>query len=195
MKLIIAALILVGLAPVSPVVNDEYVIDIKESVVEWKGSMQFVPANKHNGYATLSRGELMINKGQLVGGTIDVDMNTIVDERHESDNDLIRHLKSPDFFDVKKYPLATFLITGVERVSGQNVNVNGSLTIKDITHSVTFPAKLKVGTGVVDADGTVVIDRTKWDVRYNSGRFFSNLADETISDEIEIHVKIVARKK
>jgi len=40
----------------------------------------------------------------------------------------------------------------------------------------------------------VIIDRTKWDVRYNSGKFYDNLADDTISDDIEFDMKIVAKK-
>src|SRR5689334_2438641 len=91
---------------------EKYVVDRKESVVTWTGSMQF-SKNGHTGYAYLSQGELTIEKGQLVGGTVEVDMNTLVDETHGSDNDLIGHLKSADFFDVKKFPVAAFTITRV----------------------------------------------------------------------------------
>ena len=173
----------------------KYVVDKKESVVTWKGSMQFVPQNAHVGYAYIFAGNLMVEKGQLVGGTVVVDMNTIADKDHGSDNDLVNHLKSPDFFDVKKFPLSTFTITTVAPANGENVNVTGNLTIKGITHVVTFPAKIEVNTGVINATGKVIIDRTKWDVRYNSGKFFDNLADETISDNIELDLKIVARNK
>ena len=79
-----------------------YVIDKKESVVTWKCSMVFADKGGHTGYVSISKGELMIEKGQLVGGAVEVDMNTVADEHHGSDNDLVEHLKSPDFFDVKK---------------------------------------------------------------------------------------------
>jgi hypothetical protein len=46
----------------------------------------------------------------------------------------------------------------------------------------------------VNANGKVTIDRTKWDIRYRSGKFFANLADEAISDDIEFEMKIVAKK-
>jgi hypothetical protein len=58
-------------------------IDTKESVVAWKGSSVH---GKHKGYVYISKGELMIEKGQLVGGTVEVDMNTIEDKNHKSDN-------------------------------------------------------------------------------------------------------------
>jgi hypothetical protein len=51
-----------------------------------------------------------------------------------------------------------------------------------------------VKDGIVNANGSVIIDRTKWDVRYRSGTFFDNLADEAISDDIELDMKIVAKK-
>jgi polyisoprenoid-binding protein YceI len=176
------------------IVNEKYVIDKIESVVTWKGSMSFAGKGEHSGYVNISKGELMIEKGQLAGGTVEVDMNTITDEFHRSQNNLVNHLKSPDFFDVEKFPLAAFLIFRIEPANSGNVNVVGNLTIKGITHIVTFPAKIEVKDTIVKANGKLTIDRTQWDVRYKSGKFFDNLADEAISDSIEFDVKIVAKK-
>ena len=193
--LIIAPLISSSFVFPGYVANEEYVLDKKESVVTWKGSMLLTPQNAHIGYAYISKGELAIEKGQLVGGTVEVDMNTLTDKDHGSDNNLIDHLKSPDFFDVKKFPISSFAITRVESAKGENLNVTGNLTIKGITHEVTFPVKMEVSAGIVSATGRVIIDRTKWDVRYGSDKFFDNLANETISDDIELDMRIVARKK
>ncbi|MBT1700862.1 YceI family protein [Fulvivirgaceae bacterium PWU4] len=174
--------------------NEKYVIDTKESVVKWKCSMVFANKGGHNGYVSLSKGELLVKKSQLVGGAVEVDMNTIADERHGSDNNLINHLKDPDFFDVQKFPTSTFAITRVAPADGGNINVTGNLTIKGITREVTFPAKVEVNGRTVTANGKVSIDRTQWDVRYRSGKFFADLADEAISDNIEFDMKIVAKK-
>lgn len=181
---------------VSPahIVNEKYVIDKKESVITWKCSMVFANKGGHNGYVSLSKGELMIEKGQLAGGAVEVDMNSIADEHHGRDNGLIDHLKEPDFFDVKKFPISTFAITRVAPADGGNINVTGNLTIKGITREVTFPAKADVKGRTVTANGKVTIDRTQWDVRYKSGKFFAGLADEAISDDIEFDMKIVAKK-
>jgi hypothetical protein len=40
----------------------------------------------------------------------------------------------------------------------------------------------------------LVIDRTKWGIRYKSGKFYDLLADQTMSDSIVFHIKIVAKK-
>jgi len=79
-------------------------------------------------------------------------------------------------------------------VSGEDVNITGNLTIKGITHAVTFPAKVEVKREIVNANGKVIIDRTLWDVHYRSGKFYDNLADKAISDDIEFDMKIVPRK-
>ncbi len=174
--------------------NEKYVvIDTKESVVAWKGSM-LLSSDSHNGYVYISKGELMIENGQLTGGTVEVDMNTMEDEIHGSDNGLIKHLKDPDFFDVKKFPFSTIAITRVASINTEDKEITGNLTIKGITHPVTFPAKMEVKDSTFKANGKLVIDRTKWDVRYRSGKFFDNLADKTIADSIEFNVKIVAKK-
>jgi polyisoprenoid-binding protein YceI len=174
------------------VTNEKYVIDKKESVVTWKCSD--IGSRGHGGYVDISKGELTIEKGQLVGGTCEVDMKSIANEFHRNDNNLINHLKSPDFFDVERFPISTFVITEVASVSAEDIKVTGNLTIKGITNAVTFPAKVEVKGGIINANGKVIIDRTKWDVRYRSEKFYANLADKAISDSIEFDMKIVARK-
>jgi polyisoprenoid-binding protein YceI len=175
------------------VAGDTYVVDKKESVVKWLAGMKF-NTNSHYGYVYVSTGEFVVDKDQIVSGTITIDMNTIEDEKHGRKNNLIDHLKSADFFDVEKFPTSSFVVSKVAK-AGKEKNVYGKLTIKGISQVVSFPAKIEVKDGVVNATGKLVIDRTKFDVRYGSEKFFSNLADETMKDEVEFEVKIVARKK
>ena len=178
----------------APVVSEKYVVDKKESLVTWKGSMALASKGQHVGYVYFSKGDLILEKGQLTGGSFEIDMNTITDPVHGSDNNLIQHLKDPDFFDVVKFPATTFIISKVKAATGSAIDITGNLTIKGITHEVTFPAQLELIGGVVNASGKLNIDRSKWDVRYGSATFFNNLADDTISNEIEFDIKIVARK-
>jgi polyisoprenoid-binding protein YceI len=175
------------------VANEKHVIDNKESFVKWSGSMAFADNHEHWGYVYISKGELIMDEDQLVGGIVEIDMNTIEYNNKLHPNSPIKHLKSPDFFDVERFPVSTFVITKVVSANSENVKVTGHLTIKDITHEVTFPAKIEVNGGIVNANGKVVIDRTQWDIRYKSAKFFSNLADETISDFIGFEMKIVAK--
>lgn len=174
--------------------NEKYLmIDTKESVVRWKGS-NLNGLNTQTGYVYISKGELMIENERVTGGIIEVDMNTIEDKNHGSDNKLVNHLKDPDFFDVKRFPFSTISITRVTSGNGENKNVTANLTIKGITHPVAFQTKAEIMDGIIKTDAKLVIDRTKWDVRYKSAKFYDNLANQTMSDSIEFHIQIVAKK-
>lgn len=180
----------------SVTLGQKYLIDTKESVLTWEGSMVFDFDEEHIGYVHMSKGELMIEKDSLVGGTVEIDMNTIEYGDKENKNTPIKHLKSPDYFDVEKFPISTFDITKVESVNvrSKTIKVTGNLTIKGITNPITIPAEIELKDGIVKASGKVIIDRTQWGIRYRSGKFYDNLADNAVSDDIEIHMKIIAKK-
>ncbi len=174
--------------------GEKYIIDTKETVLTWEGSMVFGFEEEHKGYVYTSKGELIIDKDQLVGGTAEIDMNTMEYGDKENKNTPIQHLKSPDYFDVEKFPVAAFSIIKVAYADRVNIKVTGNLTIKAVTNPVTFPARIEVKDGIAKANGKLVIDRTVWGIRYRSGKFYDNLADQAVSDEIEINMKIVAKK-
>jgi hypothetical protein len=69
--------------------GQKYIIDTKESVLTWEGSMVFGFEEEHIRYVYISKGELMIEKGQLVEGAVEVDMNTIEYKDKESKNTLL----------------------------------------------------------------------------------------------------------
>ncbi|NBC85035.1 MAG: polyisoprenoid-binding protein [Bacteroidetes bacterium] len=57
------------------------------------------------------------------------------------------HLRSPDFFDSEKFPEMTFESTGVSDIDGDRFTLNGQLTIRDVTRTVSFDGTL-IGTAV-----------------------------------------------
>ena len=68
------------------------------------------------------------------------------------------------------------------------------MTIKGITHSVTFPAKVEINGLNFLATAKIKIDRTKWGIEYNSGNFFKDLGDKLILDEILFDVYLLSVK-
>lgn len=174
--------------------GQEYIIDTKESLVTWKGSMQIASGKEHVGYVHISKGELIIEKGLLVGGSAEINMNSIEYKDKTDKNTPVKHLKSPDYFDVEKFPASSIVITKVTSVSGNTAKIKGNLTIKGVTRPVTFPAEIETRNGVIEANGKLIIDRTDWGIRYNSGKFYDILADQIVSDDIEFLMKIVAKK-
>lgn len=136
----------------------------------------------------------MIENGQLVGGAAEINMNSIEYGDKRNTNTPIKHLKSPDYFDVEKFPTSTIAITRVDSVNGNNIKITGNLTIKGVTNSVTFPAYMKVQDEFIMANGRLTIDRTDWGIRYRSGKFYDDFADQIVSDSIEFQIKILAKK-
>ena len=139
-----------------------------------------------------------MENNNVVGADVNMDLNTIVctDLTDEQWNKkLVGHLKSDDFFSVDKYPVANFEITSIKPGSNNEHTVNGNLTMKGKTNEISFPAKVTIENGIVKAMGTAKIDRTKWNIQYGSGKFFSNLGDKVILDEVNIDVSLIAERQ
>ena len=86
------------------------------------------------------------------------------------------------------------MITSSEAKDGKTL-VNGILTIKGITKDISFLATIsKNGDTVVLQSDKFNIDRTLWDIRFRSGKFFDNLKNKLIYDDLPITVKVTAKK-
>ena len=64
--------------------------------------------------------------------------------------------------------------------------VNASLTIKDISHPVTF----EMSNTENGWTANLVFDRSKYNVKFRSGTFFENLGDKLIYDDIELEINL-----
>ena len=170
-------------------------VDTEHSTITWKGSKKV--GESHNGTLQLSEGSLALEGDKLKGGSFVIDMNSIknIDIEDAVDNKkLIGHLHSPDFFDVANHPTAKFEITEVIEEVGMDL-IKGNLTIKGITKNIQVPATTTVADdGATFKSMTFTIDRTEWDIKYSSGKFFDNLKDKVINDEIEFTIDIKAKK-
>lgn len=167
-------------------------LDTKASKLTWYGKKV---TGGHDGHLSIKSGEVKFEKENLVGGEFILDMNTITNNDVESPEwkaKLVDHLKSDDFFNVKKFPTAKFTIKKAEKEKGDTFKITGDLTVKGITHSINFPAKITGSGNIRVADATVKIDRLKWDIKYNSGKFFDakKLGDKLIYDEIELKMNL-----
>ncbi len=134
-----------------------FVLDTLNSRIEWKGFKVVKTDNtSHFGTIKFESGEVTANKGKLESGKFVADMNSLtsVDLKDDPEqlNKLNGHLKSADFFDVEKFPTASYEITKVsENTSGGDYNtvLEGNLTIKGITKPVQFNANVSVKDGIV----------------------------------------------
>ncbi|MDF1672992.1 MAG: YceI family protein [Vicingaceae bacterium] len=161
------------------------------STVEWVGEKV---VGKHNGSISIKEGIINLHDGHLSGGKITINMETITcsDLEGEWSDKLVKHLNSPDFFDVANNKTATLEIIKFNKTEGNNYTISGNLTIKGITKPIDFPANIEIKEGKLAAYAEFKIDRTLYDIKYGSGKFFEGLGDKMISDEFIIKFKIAA---
>lgn len=184
----------------------EYTVNHDSSLIEWTGAK---PTGQHNGMVRIKSGTLYTDKGSVVGGKFIMDMNsiTVLDLTDEDMNSkLTNHLKSGDFFNVESHPEAVFEITKVEKFEGQEEPkkepegseapthlITGNLTIKGISKNITFGAVITTDNGTIRATSPqFLIDRTEWDIRFKSKKFFDDLKDQFINDEFGIAITLQA---
>ena len=75
---------------------------------------------------------------------------------------------------------------------GPEFHQNCDFTIRGITKSVTFDAKVEDNNGKLSIAGSVVLDRAQFEVKYGSGSFFDNLGDNLIHDSFTVGFNLVA---
>ncbi|OAD45875.1 YceI family protein [Polaribacter atrinae] len=158
-------------------------VDTTVSVLNWKGTK---PGGAHNGTVALKSGGLLVENGKLTNGEFVIDMTTIVcldiPADKEGNAKLVGHLSNEDFFEVDVYPISKFVITNVEEVEGK-LAVTGNLQIKDVTKSITIPATISTENGVtVFTSESFNVDRSDFNVKYGSKKFFEGLKDKFIDD-------------
>jgi polyisoprenoid-binding protein YceI len=176
-----------------PVTDGNVTVNTEKSNIDWKGEKV---TGEHTGTIKISNGTLELKDGKLKGGEFVIDMTSLenTDLDGEYKGKLEGHLKSDDFFGVAKFPEATLKIKSVKETAKNGVyNVTADLTIKGITNPITFTATLINTDGVIVANTNIIVDRSKYDVRYGSGSFFDNLGDKTIYDEFTLSVNLVTQ--
>jgi polyisoprenoid-binding protein YceI len=164
----------------------EYKIDAQKSKINWVGKKV---TGQHAGTINVSEGTLTVDGKKISSGSFAIDMASLKDEAANAR--LEAHLKSDDFFSTEKFPKATFVTSKIESKGGDQYLVKGNLTIKGITNEIEFPATIQVADGLVNAKAKIVVDRTKYDIKFRSGNFFENLGDKAIEDNFELNVELV----
>ena len=175
-----------------------YVVDTMNSKIEWKGFKVFKTDNtSHFGSIKFENGEVTINENKLESGKFVVALNTLTNsdiKDAEESAKLNGHLKSADFFDVEKFPTASYEITKVSEApagSDYNTVLDGNLTIKGITKPMSFNANVKTGEGELQiATEPKDISREEFGIKFQIPA-----ANGLIKDEINIQMLMKAIEK
>lgn len=180
----ILAIVLIALSLTS--FSQSMNVDAKNSSLKWHGKKV---TGEHFGTIQLKEGNLTIENNKITVGEFAVDMMSIenTDLKDASYKAKLEgHLKSDDFFGVEKFPTAKLVITNSSAFVNNMANIKANLTIKGITHPIEFKVQKEASKFMAE----IVVDRSKFDVKYGSGSFFDGLGDKMIYDEFTLSLVI-----
>jgi polyisoprenoid-binding protein YceI len=191
--------------------GEKWTLNVGDSKIEWIGTKV---TGYHTGAVPLKSGEIYVNNNEVTGGRFVMDVANMsvsgpksVDSA--SNKKLLGHLRSADFFDVTKYPEASFELTSIKPYQGNPVKdtaderqdeiseykvtnpthtISGNLTIKGVTKNIEFPARITVSGNTAEAIAKFNIDRKEW------GIIYKGKPDDLIRDAIHLGISIKASK-
>jgi polyisoprenoid-binding protein YceI len=170
----------------------------KDSKLEWRAA-HLGGVNERLGYFSLANAKALVNAGKLTNVTFNIAMESITvasisDVKQK--NDLTKHLKSSDFFDVENNPLSTFEMTAIKEGEGAyNSRITGNLTIKGVSKNISFNANVIIN----DTDLSIVsqpfsVNRQDWGLSYHSEGEVGIPKDYLIADAIGFNISIKLTK-
>ena len=166
-------------------------VNQEKSKIEWVGAKI---SGDHKGTFEKFNGAIKLDDaGKVTSIAFAADTTSVT-----SDNDkLTEHLKSPDFFDVEKHPVAAFNSTEIKEGSevkpgeGQAAfthTVTGNMDLHGQKKSITFPAR-------IDASGDVVTASTEFNLnRFDFGIEYKGKPDDLIKKEVLLKINFEAPK-
>ena len=115
--------------------------------------------------------------------TVEIEMNSVTTRS----GGLAQHLKTADFFDVAKYPKATFISTEIKPggEKGATHLVTGNLELHGAKKAITFPATINVTSDAVTVQSEFTINRKDFGITYDS---------KTIRDEVVLKLAVRASR-
>jgi polyisoprenoid-binding protein YceI len=159
-------------------------------------SVRHMVVSKTRGRFNKWSGQLRFDAENPAASSVEVNIDPASLDTGDAQRDT--HLRSPDFFDVEKYPSAAFQSTNVEVAGADRYRVTGNLTV----HGVTRPVVLFVtyeGSGKDPWGGeragfsaTTTIDRKDFGLEWNKALETGGLL---VGEKVELNLEIEAVKQ
>ncbi|MFP7654785.1 YceI family protein [Chryseobacterium proteolyticum] len=172
--------------------TQNFKVDHEKSTIEWTGRKI---TGAHYGTIGIKEGSFTFKDNQLSSGTFIIDTRSIkiLDiEDAETNAQFAGHLASDDFFNSDQFPESTFEIRHAEPGDDHLYYVNGDLTIKGITHPIDTVLKIENNPNSATIQSKIVLDRTKYNMKFRSGNFFTDLGDTLIYNNFDLTINLVA---
>ena len=174
-------------AEAPPVKGEGVKLDSENSKVEFTGSKV---TGKHDGGFKKVSGtiDLVNRKPEDSSVFFEIDTTSV----YTDDDKLTQHLSSKDFFEVEKFPKATFKSTKIVPDTSKEVDVytvTGDFELHGVTKSITFPATIVVGDDSVFVTADFAINRKDFGIVY------AGKADDLIRDDVVIRLELKAPRR
>lgn len=156
-----------------------------------RSSIEFAAAKltrRHAGKLGRFRGSLQLLGRDATTGAVSVVVE--VGSLSADDERLTKHLKSPDFLDVERFPRARFTSTSIRAggADGATHTVTGNLELHGVTKQITFPARIKVMSEAVEVTAEFSI------LRKDFGVYYDGVAGDLIKNDVLLMIRLDARK-
>lgn len=182
-----------------------YEVDEENSTIVWEAGKPAITGYVHTGSFSLSDGGKFIVTDSTLSGEATIDMNSIEvislgGGKEGQESALEGHLKGERFFDVAKYPTATFKVTDISPKvlpgpEHTEYTATGELTMKGVTKTINFPVKVTT-TSATEAwmKADFSIDRTAWGITAGSAKIAEKITDQIIGDTVNLDLSIKLTK-
>ena len=128
------------------------------------------PEPRRGGFSKFS-GQALLDGKSLKSVSFDIDTASLFTEFDK----LTTHLKSPDFFEVRRFPTAKFESTKIEPGNGA-AQIIGKLTLHGVTKEVSFPAKIEVSEAGLKVTSEFTINRLDYGISYDPNKVENKVA-------------------
>lgn len=159
---------------------------LSETKLSWTGYGE-IGGYSLSGTLRLKDGTYRMSDDSLIAANLSIDMQSLDAEN----KDLVGHLKGTDFFETGKYPVAIFELRKPVRVE-DNMNIAGTVMIKNHAEPVEMQVQHAIKQGKHQFTGVIHLDRTRFNIKYNSKSFFSNLGDQAIKNTMDVSFELVS---
>lgn len=158
---------------------------------EQGSSIGFVGAKvtgKHDGSFGKFSGTIDLVGGDVARSAVHVEVQAA--SLSADQEKLTGHLKSPDFFDVERYPTITFHSTSVHPADlpASRYTITGNLGLHGVTKSISFPATIRVQGSDIAVESEFGINRKDFNIVY------PGKPDDLIKDEVLVRLKLLAKR-
>jgi len=154
------------------------------NVIAEKSTIGFTGAKvtgHHDGVFQKFNGQITYSGATPTGINFEIDLASVKTDQKKLDG----HLQTPDFFDVAKFPKATFTSTSITPGATPNdYTISGTLDMHGVKKDVTFPAKVETTPAGVHGTAAFSLNRQDWGIAYKGA------ADNLVKDDVAIKLDL-----